>query len=32
LHTEPRVHWYLSVWFWWAVLAAIMGLIYWRFW
>jgi hypothetical protein len=32
LRTEPRKPWYISVWFWWVVLATIMGLIYWRFW
>jgi solute:Na+ symporter, SSS family len=32
LHTLPRMPWYFSVWFWWAMLAAIMGIVYWRFW
>jgi solute:Na+ symporter, SSS family len=31
-HTQPRVAWYVSVWFWWAMLATIMGFVYWYFW
>jgi hypothetical protein len=32
LHTQPRVRWYISVWFWWALLATTMAIIYWHFW
>jgi hypothetical protein len=31
-HTQPRMAWYVSVWFWWALLATTMGVVYWYFW